>query len=80
MKSDKEEHSNRFGQRLRAIRQKKGLSQEELAAKAAIDRTYISSCERGKRNVTIDIIYRLSEALEISPKELVPDLNEKDPH
>jgi transcriptional regulator with XRE-family HTH domain len=77
MKSHKDEHNSRFGQCLRAIRLKRDLSQEELAGRATIDRTYISSCERGKRNVTLDIIYRLSEALEVSPKDLLPDPDEK---
>ena len=79
MNSNKDKNITRFGNRLRSIRHGKGLSQEELAAKAEIDRTYISGCERGKRNVTLDIIYRLSEALDVSPKDLLPEINEKEP-
>jgi transcriptional regulator with XRE-family HTH domain len=75
---EKEKVSALFGCHLRAARKDKGLSQEELAARAGIDRTYISSCERGKRNVTLDIIYRLSNALDISSKELIPDNAELD--
>lgn len=63
----------RFGQRLRDIRISKNLTQENLAAKAGLDRTYVSSCERGKRNVTLEVVYKLSDALGVSPKELVPD-------
>ena len=63
----------RFGARLRDLRLSKGLTQEALAAKAELDRTYISSCERGKRNVTLESIYRLSDALGVSPKDLIPD-------
>lgn len=62
-----------FGNRLRKIRVAKGLTQESLALEAQIDRTYISSCERGKRNVTIEMLYRLSDALSVSPKDLVPE-------
>tara|TARA_R110002049_G_scaffold83933_7_gene213607 strand:+ start:1625 stop:1867 length:243 start_codon:yes stop_codon:yes gene_type:complete len=62
-----------FGARLRTLRLSRGLTQEALAAKAGIDRTYISSCERGKRNITLEVLYRLSEALRVSPKDLLPD-------
>lgn len=68
----------RFGQRLRALRLAKGFTQEDLAVRADIDRTYVSSCERGKRNVTLDVLYRLSDALAVSPKDLVPDPMELD--
>lgn len=61
------------GARLRAVRKAKGLTQECLADAASIDRTYISGCERGKRNITIEVLYRLSDALDVSPKDLVPD-------
>lgn len=60
-----------FGQRLRELRTARKLSQESLAAKAGIDRTYVSSCECGKRNVSLVIIYRLAAALEVTPDELL---------
>jgi transcriptional regulator with XRE-family HTH domain len=62
-----------FGQRLRELRQLRGLSQEELAAEAGLDRTYISSCERGKRNVSLENIYRLAAALDVEPHELLKE-------
>ena len=62
-----------FGNRLRSIRVSRGFTQESLALEAQIDRTYISGCERGKRNVTIEMLYRLSDALNVSPKDLVPE-------
>ena len=55
----------RFGQRLRGIRQERGLSQEELAFKAGLHRTYVSSAERGKRNVGLVNVERLAQALDI---------------
>jgi transcriptional regulator with XRE-family HTH domain len=59
-----------FGRRLRDLRTEQHLSQEELADKAGLDRTYISSCERGKRNISLENIYRLAEALNTRPEEL----------
>jgi transcriptional regulator with XRE-family HTH domain len=60
-----------FGLRLRDLRSQRGLSQEALAAEAGLDRTYISSCERGRRNISLENIYRLAEALGVQPDELL---------
>lgn len=60
----------RFGRRLRGIRQERGLSQEELAFKAGLHRTYVSSAERGQRNVGLVNIGRLAQALDIEIGEL----------
>lgn len=60
----------RFGRRLRGIRQERGLSQEELAFKAGLHRTYVSSAERGKRNVGLVNVERLAHALDIDICEL----------
>jgi transcriptional regulator with XRE-family HTH domain len=62
-----------FGRRLRALRQERGLSQEQLAHIAQLDRTYVSSCEAGRRNATIRTITRLAAALDIDPAALVSD-------
>ncbi len=62
-----------FASRLRRIRKERGLSQEQLAALAGLDRTYVSSCEAGRRNATIRTIARLSDALEVDPAALVSD-------
>ncbi|PYD59432.1 hypothetical protein CFR73_11550 [Novacetimonas maltaceti] len=48
-----------------------GISQEELADRAELDRTYISGMERGMRNPTFLVILRLARVLEISPAVLV---------
>ena len=56
----------RLGRRFRELREAKGLSQEILADKAGLDRTYVSSVERGKRNISIENIERLALALDIS--------------
>jgi transcriptional regulator with XRE-family HTH domain len=60
----------RFGQRLRELRQAKGLSQEELAFRAGLHRTYISSTERGQRNVALLNIEKLAAALEVGMADL----------
>ena len=49
-----------FGKRLREIRISRGLSQEALAFEAKLDRTYVSSCERGQRNISLENINRLA--------------------
>ena len=59
-----------FGDRVRELRQKEGLSQEELAFRAGIHRTYIGGIERGERNPGLKNIARLSKALGISLAEL----------
>ncbi len=64
----------RFGEKLRNIRLDLGYSQEELSFKAGLHRTYISSVERGERNISITNIKKLADALDLKMKELMPDL------
>ena len=63
----------RFGERLRKVRQKKGLSQEALADLAGLHRTYVSSVERGKRNISLANIEKLAKALQVSMAKLMPN-------
>jgi transcriptional regulator with XRE-family HTH domain len=60
-----------FANRVRARRRELGISQEELAERAEVHRTWISQLERGVSNVSIDNIARISEALEIPASELL---------
>jgi transcriptional regulator with XRE-family HTH domain len=62
---------NNFGRSVRERRLAKGLSQEALADLAGLHRTYIGSVERGERNVSLDNIVRLAEALECYPADLL---------
>lgn len=62
-----------FASRLRQIRQIKGLSQEELADRAGLHRTYVGSVERGERNISIDNMECLANALEIDIIELLKE-------
>ena len=60
-----------FARNLRTLRQAKDLSQEELAHRAGIDRTYISALERNVYNASIDVVERLAEALGVEAAELL---------
>ena len=60
-----------FGRVLREAREEAGLSQEKLAFESSIDRTFVSMLERGIRQPSLTTIFQLSEALEISPEEVV---------
>ena len=60
----------KFGDRVRNARLALGLSQEKFAFECGLDRTYISSVERGKRNVSLINIYKIASALGTSPAEL----------
>lgn len=59
-----------FGERVRAIRKKLGLSQEELAEKANLHYTYIGGVERGERNLSLDSIEKIANALDVEISEL----------
>jgi len=54
------------GHRVRELRTDKGFSQERLALESGLDRTYINSVERGRRNISIVNIQRIAHALGIS--------------
>jgi len=53
-----------YGKKVREIRKREGVSQESLADLAGLDRTYISDIENGKRNVSIETIFKIADALE----------------
>lgn len=55
-----------FGLKVRELRNKQGLSQEALAAKCNLDRTYISGVERGKRNISLMNIHLIADSLGVS--------------
>lgn len=68
-----------FSANVRLVRTARGISQEELADRASLDRTYISSIERRLRNLSIQNIQRLALALEIDPRELLDPTLHDDP-
>ncbi len=59
-----------FGQAIRAVRSRRGVSQESLALQCGLDRTYISGIERGTRNPSLTNILKLAAALDIPPADL----------
>ncbi|WP_336643354.1 helix-turn-helix domain-containing protein [Microbacterium sp. MMO-113] len=61
-----------LGVRVRELREALTLSQEAFAHKAGLDRTYVSGVERGRRNPTLDVLYRLADALEVEVRDLFP--------
>ncbi len=76
MTNDKRRYRLVFAQRLRQIRNKQGLSQEDLARKCGLHRTYVGSVERGERNISIDNMERLATALRVSLLELLKEADE----
>lgn len=64
----------RFGQRVRDLRIKAGLSQEAFAEKCGLDRTYIGGIERGERNVALRNINEIADGLGLSLSELMQGL------
>lgn len=61
----------KFGQRVRQEREKQGLSQEELANKARVHRTYIGMIERAEKNITLANIEKIANALNIPINKLL---------
>lgn len=62
-----------FATNVRRRRLELGLSQEELAERAGIHRTYVGMLERGEKNVTIYNIERIAAALNVSPASLLQE-------
>jgi len=61
----------KFGEKVKITRKAMGLSQEELAEKAGVHRTYIGMIERGEKNITIINIEKIAYALEVPIEELM---------
>jgi len=64
-----------FGRVIKQLRESRGLSQQELADYADLDRSYISDMERGRYNPTLQTIYKLTEILKIKPHELFEEVD-----
>jgi transcriptional regulator with XRE-family HTH domain len=56
----------KVGQRIKELRKELELSQEALALKAEVDRTYMTDVENGRRNISIEILEKIIRALEVS--------------
>ena len=60
-----------FGRTLRRYRKAKGWSQEQLALESGHQRVFISWLETGKKQATITTVFRLAEALDVEPAEMI---------
>ncbi len=67
-----------FGTNLRKYRAEKGLSQEKFAELCGLHRTYISDIECFQRNVSLENIQKIAEALDIEPSTLLTDSHKGD--
>jgi transcriptional regulator with XRE-family HTH domain len=65
-----------FGNKIREERHKQHLSQEQLAEKAGLHRTYIGMIERAEKNITLENIYRICKALGLNLSELFRGFND----
>jgi transcriptional regulator with XRE-family HTH domain len=63
-----------IGDELKKARTKAGLSQEELASRADVHRTYISLLERNKKSPTLDTLFKICDALEVSVSKFIARL------
>lgn len=73
-------HSNLrlvVAENVRRLRREAGKSQEELAERADLHRTYVGSIERAERNLSLDNIERLALALGVEPAELLRSASER---
>jgi len=59
-----------FGNKVKTLRKKKGISQEELAFRSDLHRTYIGMIERAEKNVTLKNIAKIAKGLEVSIQDL----------
>lgn len=70
-----EKKLRQLGHRIRIARREKGMTQERLAETANLSTTYIGRLERGEKTPSIDTLVILSESLEVSPLDILIDLD-----
>ena len=72
-----EELARRFGELVRRLRRERGYSQEEFSFRVRLHQTYVSSVERGERNVTIHTAARIARALDTTLTDLFGELERR---
>ncbi len=65
-----------FGRVVQEYREKRGLSQEVVSGLAGIGRTHLSAIERGVRRPTLDTLFKIAEAMDLKPSELLRRVEE----
>ena len=73
-RSDREKEAVLFGAEVRRIREERGLAQSVVADAAGISLTYLSLIERGENTPTLTVVFRLCEALGVSPAKLLENV------
>lgn len=63
-------HRHAFGSRVKHLRSQRGWTQEDLAERASLHRSYLAAVEGGGRNPTLDVIVKLANALHVSVRDL----------
>lgn len=66
-----------FGQALRSLRTRRKWSQTELALRADVDRNYISLIELGKNSPSVRLVFKLCDALDLTPSDLLKDVEKR---
>ncbi len=66
-----------LGQALRSLRTRRKWSQTELAYRADVDRSYLSVIELGKHSPSTRLVFRLCDALDVTPSELMKDVEKR---
>lgn len=64
----------KFGKKVKELRQIRKFSQEDLALEADLDRTYVNSIENGRRNVSLVNIEKIAKALKVKVKDLLEEV------
>jgi transcriptional regulator with XRE-family HTH domain len=68
-------NQSKVGQHIRVLRHQRTLTQEQLAERCGLHWTYISSVERGQRNISLANIVKIARALQVKPKLLLETLD-----
>jgi transcriptional regulator with XRE-family HTH domain len=70
---DSIEMRKKLGERVRALREKRGWSQEELAHETGFGRSFMSAIERGKKDIRLSTLCKLAALFDVTPSQLLKD-------
>ena len=73
---DKDKVKHFFGARVRELRKQRGFSQEDFAHRVGLDRSYMGGVERGERNISLENICLIADALDVAPSKLFEEWTE----